>query len=138
MALIVYREIPGVTAYSPPKLLLATRIQMQVLKLEDLSPEWPSYFEGQGKDAMATTRWIKSINHRLCVCGLPSLMRGEGVWVQDISSAVKVLSPVHNPRYMLLRLQQASFATASVFDGGDHFRAACPCARNALDTTPRL
>lgn len=63
MALMVYRDIPGLTGYSPSQLLFGRRLQTKAPKLhEALTPEWPSHTKVQRKDEAARTRQRKDFN----------------------------------------------------------------------------
>ncbi|SCV65341.1 Integrase core domain protein [Anaplasma phagocytophilum] len=99
MSLLVYRDTPGISGYSPSQLLFGRRLQTRVPKLDEaLIPTWPSQEDFQRKDKAARGRQQRDFNRRHRVQRLRSLSVGEDVWVDDISCAAKVLSPAKRPR----------------------------------------
>lgn len=99
MALLVYRDTPGVTGYSPSQLLMGRRLQTKVPKLpEMLQPEWPSRRDFKKKDGEARRRQRNDFNRRHAARQLRPLSVGEDVWVQDVRCRATVLSPAKRPR----------------------------------------
>lgn len=99
MALLVYRDTPGASGYSPSQLLMGRRLQTTVPKMPDtLQPEWPPHDEVAAKDKANRTKQSQDFNRRHAAHQLRPLADGEDVWVQDMSCAAKVLSPARRPR----------------------------------------
>lgn len=99
MALLVYRDTPGVTGYSPSELLMGRRLRTRLPGLHaSLMPKWPSPKLVKSRDQRVKRRQRKDFNRRHAAQSLRPLEAGEDVWVQDIPCAARVLSPAQRPR----------------------------------------
>ncbi|KAM7293291.1 uncharacterized protein ISCGN_026421 [Ixodes scapularis] len=99
LALLVFRDTPGPSGFSPAQLLMGRRLRTSLPKLsEKLRPEWPSTKVFLNKDKADKRRQATDFNRRHAAKELRPLATGEDVWVTDVQCGAKVLSEAQRPR----------------------------------------
>ncbi|CAN8013948.1 unnamed protein product, partial [Ixodes persulcatus] len=99
LALLVYRDTPGVSEWSPAQLLMGRRLQTTVPKLEEaLIPRSPPRTLFHQRDSSAQRRQAQDYNKRHAARPLRPLSPGEEVWLADVPGAARVLGPARRPR----------------------------------------
>ncbi|XP_064468573.1 uncharacterized protein K02A2.6-like [Ornithodoros turicata] len=98
LALLVYRDTPGVSGLSPAQLLMGRRLQTTLPRSPHLlKPLWRDR-KFDKNDRRAKQRQASDFNRRHGVVQLRPLTPGERVWVQDAECTATVLSPARRPR----------------------------------------
>nr|XP_037270721.1 uncharacterized protein K02A2.6-like [Rhipicephalus microplus] len=106
LALLAYRDTPGVSGVSPAQLLMGRRLQTRLPVLpERLLPALPNHEEFQAQDTAAKLKQAKDYNSRHSTTPLISLSMGEDVWIKDLGCSGRVLSPAQRPRSYVVETQ---------------------------------
>ncbi|XP_037528756.1 uncharacterized protein K02A2.6-like [Rhipicephalus sanguineus] len=99
LALLAYRDTPGVNGASPAQLLVGRRLQTRLPKTSHLlEPAWPPSVTITQRDQDNRRRQASDFNRRHAVHTLRPLQAGEQVWVRDANSPATVLGPAQRPR----------------------------------------
>ncbi|XP_037558085.1 uncharacterized protein LOC119435243 [Dermacentor silvarum] len=99
LALLAYRDIPGVNGVSPAQLLMGRRLQTRVPKAShQLEPTWPPSVPFTRRDQDNRRRQVSDFNRRHAAHELRPLQAGEQVWVRDVNSPAIVMGPAQRPR----------------------------------------
>ncbi|XP_040360870.1 uncharacterized protein LOC121048503 [Ixodes scapularis] len=99
LALLSYRNAPGVSGYSPAQLLMgrSLRTRLAVPKAM-LVPGSPVAANFRRRDTAQRRRQRQDFNLRHAAHALRPLGKGERVWIRDENCAGTVLSPAQRPR----------------------------------------
>ncbi|XP_037515008.1 uncharacterized protein K02A2.6-like [Rhipicephalus sanguineus] len=93
LALLAYRDTPGVTGYSPSQLLIGRRLRTRIPRdPAKLSPDLPRPDVVFQKDAAAKERQTRDFNRLHGARVLRDLSSGDLVWVTDAECRAQVLS----------------------------------------------
>lgn len=104
LALLAYRNTPGVSGYSPAQLLMGRSLRTRVpATAQSLVPDWPQVKEFNDRDAAQRRRQQRDYNNRHAAHDLRALDDGEEVWVRDTRSRATVLSPAQRPRSYIVQ-----------------------------------
>lgn len=99
LALLAYRDTPGVNGVSPAQLLMGRRLQSRVPKTsQQLEPGWPPSVPFTLRDQANRRRQAADFNRRHAVHTLRPLQPGESVWVRDMDCPATVMAPAQRPR----------------------------------------
>lgn len=99
LALLTYRDTPGVAGVSPAMLLMGRRLQTRLPALpQRLAPVQPSHERFRAQDSRNKVRQARDFNRRHNARSLNPLKPGDSVWVTDASCQARVLSPAQRPR----------------------------------------
>lgn len=98
MALLVFRDMPGISGYTPSLLLFGRRLQTRVPKLEEAPiSALPSKKDLKRKDKVARSRQAKHSIRQHRIQRLRPLSVGEEAWVNDVNCATMVPSSANRP-----------------------------------------
>ncbi|XP_037270275.2 uncharacterized protein LOC119161872 [Rhipicephalus microplus] len=104
LALLAYRNTPGVSGYSPAQLLMGRSLRTRVpATAQSLLPDWPQVKEFNDGDAAQRRRQQRDYNNRHAAHALRALDDGEEVWVRDTWARATVLSPAQRPRSYIIQ-----------------------------------
>ncbi|KAM7291848.1 uncharacterized protein ISCGN_028419 [Ixodes scapularis] len=99
LALLVFRDTPGPSGFSPAQLLMGRRLRTSLPKpSEKLKPEWPSTEVFLKKERADKRRQATDFNRRHVAKKLRPLATGEDVSVTDVQCGAKVLNKAQRPR----------------------------------------
>ncbi|KAM7306732.1 uncharacterized protein ISCGN_010400 [Ixodes scapularis] len=99
LALLVFRDTPGPSGFSPAQQLMGQRLRTSLPKpSEKLTPEWLSTEVFFNKDKADKRRQATNFNRRRAAKELRPLTTREDVWVTDVQCGAKVLSEAQRPR----------------------------------------
>ncbi|XP_037576678.1 uncharacterized protein K02A2.6-like [Dermacentor silvarum] len=99
LALLAYRDTPGVNGVSPVQLLMGRRLQTRVPKTShQLEPTWPPSVLFTRPDQDNRRRQASNINRRHAARAMRPLQAAEQVWVRDANSPAIVMGRAQCPR----------------------------------------
>ncbi|KAK8771267.1 hypothetical protein V5799_025492 [Amblyomma americanum] len=99
LALLTYRDTPGVSGVSPAQLLIGRKLQTRLLGLpERLLPALPSHETFRAQDSATKVQQGKNYNFHHSASPPSPLKPGDNVWVKDIGCSDRVLSPAQRPQ----------------------------------------
>ncbi|XP_037504872.2 uncharacterized protein LOC119379642 [Rhipicephalus sanguineus] len=99
LALLTYRNAPGVTGYSPAQLLMGRSLRTRLpVPTAALLPEPPNAADFYRRDTVQRRRQRQDFDRRHAAQDLRPLEEGEKVWIRDTDCAGTVLSPAQRPR----------------------------------------
>lgn len=107
LALLVFRDTPGRSGFSPAQLLMGRRLRTRMVKPpEKLKPEWPSTEVFLERDRQDKRRQTADYNRRHAAKELRGLAAGDEVWVKDARCSATVLSRAQRPRSYIVETPQ--------------------------------
>ncbi|XP_075726348.1 uncharacterized protein LOC142768278 [Rhipicephalus microplus] len=107
LALLSYRDTPGVDGFSPAQLLMGRQLRTKVPKQDSqLCPHWPSRKDVRRKDAAYKQKQAADFNRHHRAQDLSSLRLGQCVWVRPDQVKATVLSPARLPRSYVVETEQ--------------------------------
>ncbi|XP_037279907.2 uncharacterized protein LOC119172865 [Rhipicephalus microplus] len=107
LALLSYRDTPGVDGFSPAQLLMGRQLRTKVPKQDSqLCPHWPSRKDVRRKDAAYKQKQAADFNRHHRAQDLSSLLTGQCVWVRPDQVKATVLSPARRPRSYVVETEQ--------------------------------
>lgn len=107
LALLSYRDTPGVNGFSPAQLLMGRQLKTRVPKRdEQLRPNWPVKDKVASNDLVYKRQQAADYNRRHAARDLPSLRTGEQVWVRPDQVRATVLSPAQRPRSYIVEAER--------------------------------
>lgn len=99
LALLAYRNTPGICGYSPAELLMGRSLRTRIpVPRTKLRPDWPSTKDFEDRDRRQRHAQARNFDTRHAAKHLRALKGGEEVWVQDAKVWATVLSPAQRPR----------------------------------------
>ncbi|XP_040360986.1 uncharacterized protein LOC121048573 [Ixodes scapularis] len=99
LALLSYRNPPGVTGYSPAQLLMGRSLRTRLpVPTATLVPGSPLAADFHRRDTAQRRRKRQDFDRRHAAHALHPLGEGESVWIRDADCAGTVLSPARRPR----------------------------------------
>ncbi|CAN8032494.1 unnamed protein product [Ixodes persulcatus] len=99
LALLSYRNAPGVTGYSPAQLLMGRSLRTRLpVPTATLVPGSPLAADFHRLDTAQRRRQRQDFDRRHAAHDLRPLGEGERVWIRDADCAGTVLSPAQRPR----------------------------------------
>ncbi|XP_077516529.1 uncharacterized protein LOC144126328 [Amblyomma americanum] len=99
LALLTYRDTPGVSGVSPAQLLMGRKLQTRLPGLpERLLPALPSNETFRAQDSATKVQQGNNYNCSHSASPLSPLKPGDDVRVKDIGCSGRVLSPAQRPR----------------------------------------
>nr|XP_050038007.1 uncharacterized protein K02A2.6-like [Dermacentor andersoni] len=107
LALLMYRDTPGVNGFSPAQLLMGRQLGTRVPKQgSQLCPNWPPMKEIVAKDATYKQKQADNYNRHHGARDLPPLQTGQRVWVRPDQVQATVLSPGQKPRSYVVEMER--------------------------------
>nr|XP_037285108.1 uncharacterized protein K02A2.6-like [Rhipicephalus microplus] len=107
LALLSYRDTPGVDGFSPAQLLMRRQLRTKVPKQDSqLCPHWPSRKDVRRTDAAYKQKQAADFNRHHRAQDLSSLRTGQCVWVRPDQVKATVLSPARRPRSYVVETEQ--------------------------------
>ncbi|XP_037568402.1 uncharacterized protein K02A2.6-like [Dermacentor silvarum] len=99
LALLAYRDTPGVNRVSPAQLLMGRRLQTRVPKAShQLEPTWPPSVPFTRRDQDNRRRQASDFNRRHAAHELRPVQAGKQVSVRDVNSPAIVMGLAQRPR----------------------------------------
>ncbi|XP_037515497.1 uncharacterized protein K02A2.6-like [Rhipicephalus sanguineus] len=99
LALLSYRDTPGVDGFSPAQLLMGRQLRTRVPKQNSqLHPNWPPRKDVVAKDVAYKRKQTDDYNRHHGARDLPPLQTSQRVWVRPDQVQATVLSPGQRPR----------------------------------------
>nr|XP_037270742.1 uncharacterized protein K02A2.6-like [Rhipicephalus microplus] len=93
LALLSYRDTPGVDGFSPAQLLMGRQLRTKVPKQDSqVCPHWPSRKDVRRKDAAYKQKQAADFNRHHRAQDLSSLRTGQCVWVRPDRSKLQCLA----------------------------------------------
>ncbi|XP_064475658.1 uncharacterized protein LOC135389551 [Ornithodoros turicata] len=109
LALMNYRDTPGVAGFSPAQLLMGRRLRTRVPKTENqLRAQWPKREEVASRDEPYKRKKAQDFNRHHQARELPSLRTGQNVWVRREQVRATVLSPPQRPRCFVVEIERGA------------------------------
>ncbi|XP_037509635.1 uncharacterized protein LOC119386393 [Rhipicephalus sanguineus] len=107
LALLSYRDTPGVDGFSPAQLLMGRQLRTRVPKQNSqLHPKWPPRKDVVAKDAAYKRKQTDDYNRHHGARDLSPLQTGQRVWVRPDQVQATVLSPGQRPRSYVVETDQ--------------------------------
>nr|XP_050024626.1 uncharacterized protein LOC126519058 [Dermacentor andersoni] len=107
LALLSYRDTPGVNGFSPAQLLMGRQLRTRVPKQDSqLCPNWPPTKEVVAKDVTYKQKQADNYNRHHGARDLPPLQTGQRVWVRLHQAQATVLSPAQRPRSYVVETER--------------------------------
>ncbi|XP_037576766.1 uncharacterized protein LOC119458988 [Dermacentor silvarum] len=104
LALLAYRDTPGVSGVRPSQLFMGRHLQTRVPKTShQRDPAWPPSVPITRRVQDKRRPQASNFNRRHAVCALRPLQAGERVWVQDVNSPAIVVGPAKRPRSYVVK-----------------------------------
>ncbi|XP_064479154.1 uncharacterized protein LOC135392369 [Ornithodoros turicata] len=109
LALLNYRDTPGVAGFSPAQSLMGRRLRTRFPKAENqLRPQWPKREAVASRDEPYKRKKAQDFNRHHQARELPSLRTGQQVWVRPEQVLATVLSPAQRPRSFVVETERGA------------------------------
>lgn len=109
LALLSYRDTPGVNGFSPAQLLMGRQLRTRLPKMKQLlQPSWPARDVVATSDASYKMKSECNFNQHHRARPLPLLETGERVWVRPEGVRATVLSEGQRPRCYVVETDQGA------------------------------